>query len=193
LVLFCTELTACAHPYAPLDKAALLNVRRIMLIGPQEPIRYPAIGSEAVLGLAAGSVAGGAVGAAAVSSAIASAQYTDFDAAMRSVNLQMGKEVRVAITQALVNDSYDVTENVVPRYGANPLSNYDKIGAASDANVDVWIVVGYVGEELLSNTFDPLLVVNVRLVDAKTAKRYLLVHIHMDVSHQPSVMCATAS
>lgn len=129
---------------------------------------YPVAGSGVVLGLAVGSAVGGAVGGGIAGAATGDVEAPEFNGSLKTMSVQMGAEVRAAITKALRNDGYDVNENVVPRFGANLLSRYDDVKTNSDAILDATVVAAYAGEGgWFSPTLSPMVLIYVRLVDTK--------------------------
>ena len=155
----------------PFDRGAAASIHSVVLIGPQEPKLYPAVGQGAVVGAALGSAVGGAVGGAIAGAGTASGPNVDFNTEMQSLNLNMGQAVRSAIAQALTNDGYQVSEATVVHPAADLISNYDNVEQKADGILDAAIMVaGYAGSRANQSSFAPLLIVLVRMVDTKSHK-----------------------
>ena len=155
-------LSGCAPPGSVmLDRGAASTIHNVVIVGPPEP-RYLVLGSGAPVAFA--------LGGAIVGAAITNALSADFNDQMKEMNVHIADELRRSLADALKNEGYGVTQNVVERFGANLLFNYSNLGESSDAILDAWLIADYSAGGLSSAALSPVLELRVRLVDSKTHK-----------------------
>jgi len=157
MLLLC--LAGCGGP-AMLDQTVATRIHTIEMVGPEQK-KYLVIGGGAtIVFLLTGPIVG---------SALANVQ-TDFDGKMKEMSVHVADELRQSISDALHKKGYDVTQNVVDRFGANLLFSYSDLGKNADAILDAYSISDYVFDGLLSSKLAPFLKLGVRLVDAKSHK-----------------------
>jgi hypothetical protein len=159
LIALSGSLIACASSQ-PLDKAAIMSIRSIVLVGPSEPSEY--IAARDLPGI----LAAGPVGAGV---AAADRNDKEFDTRIRSTGLRLGQEIRNAIGDALRKDGYDVIDREIPRTTLNLIGDYRGRNLDGDAALDAWLLVRYATGEL-DDSYAPQLGMSVQLVDLKTNK-----------------------
>ncbi len=156
-------LSLCLAGYggpAMLDQTVATRIHSVEMVGPEER-KYLVLGSgPAILFILSGPIAG---------PALANMQ-TDFDGKMKDMKVHVADELRQSISDALQKKGYDVTQNVVDRWGANLLFSYSNLGKNADAILDATLIADYVFDGVFSSKLAPYLNFKVRLVDAKTHK-----------------------
>jgi hypothetical protein len=169
---FALLVAACATQN--ISPADMQSVHRIVIAGPENPVRYNLVQGDPT---GAGGI-GGAAGIGAIAGATAGSMNNQtnapsFTAAMLQQNLALGDELARAIRDGLVANGYETGSVKPPRRKATDLlDSYAGMDSAADTILDIAIEQSTY-ERRVWGKIGPSLTIHARLVDAKSERRLL--------------------